>query len=220
MVQTITFALFWYPCSMKKLNCFGGTPIRGRSCQAQPCRHFIQAIMVWLCSTKKALRGFRMSKKLSSTCATTFWFTFSSYTPKALSTSSLCFMAFLPPFPLKGDYQGVNFLTRLLVRRVEVQMVSHFLHSVQNIFLSLVLFWNGRSFLHKWDYAWTSPLLILFLAHTRRLFNCILHDLPQVIFFTHGHLLAHHVLFDGGELLKFGRLGLLSLLLFGLVLFL
>jgi hypothetical protein len=80
--------------------------------------------MVWLCSTKKALRGFRMSKNLSSTFATTFWFTFSSYTPKALSTSSLYFMAFLPPFPLKGNSQGVNFLTRLLVRIVEVQMVS------------------------------------------------------------------------------------------------
>jgi hypothetical protein len=96
--------------------------------------------MVWLCSTKKALRGYRLSKKLSSTFATTFWFTFSSYTPKALSTSSLCFVAFLPPFPLKGDYQGVNFFTRLLVRRVEVQMVFHFLHWVQNISFHLFFF--------------------------------------------------------------------------------
>ncbi len=123
---------------MKELDCFGGTPIRGRSCQAQPCRHLIQAIMVWLCSTTKALRGFRMSKNLSSTFATTF----SSYTVEALSSSTLCFMAFLPPFPLKGDYQGVNFLTRFLVRRVEVHMASHFLHWVQNIFLSLVLFFG------------------------------------------------------------------------------
>jgi hypothetical protein len=88
----------------------------------------------------KALRGFRMSKKLSSTFATTFWFTFSSYALEALSTSSLCFVAFLPPFPPKGDDQGVNFLTRLLVKRVEVHMVSHFLHLVQNIFLSFVFF--------------------------------------------------------------------------------
>ncbi len=138
--NTITFVLFWSPCSTKELDCFGGTPIQGKSCQAQPCRHLIQAIMVWFCSTTKALRRFRMSKKLSSTFATTFWFTFSSYAPKALSTSSLCFVGFLPPFPPKGDYQVVNFLTRLFVRRVEVHTVFHFLHWVQNIFLSLVFF--------------------------------------------------------------------------------
>ncbi len=149
--------------------CFGGTPIRGKSCQAQPCRHLLQAIMVWFCSTMKALRGFRMSKKLSSTFATTFWFTFSSYALEALSTSSLCFVAFLPPFPPKGNDQGVNFLTRLLVRRVEVHMVSHFLHLVQNIFLSFVFFWSGGSFLHMWDCAWTNPLPILLLAFIRRL---------------------------------------------------
>ncbi len=134
---------------MKELDCFGGTRIQGRNCQAQPCHHLIQAIMVWLCSTMKALREFRMSKKFSTTFATTFWFIFSSYAPKALSTSSLCFVAFLPPFPLKGDYQGINFLTILLVKRVEVHMVFHFLHWVQNIFLSLVLLWSGGSFLHK-----------------------------------------------------------------------
>jgi hypothetical protein len=39
--DTITFALFWYPCSTKELDCFGGAPIRGRSCQAQPCCHLI-----------------------------------------------------------------------------------------------------------------------------------------------------------------------------------